>query len=41
MNCQAYETDLSGDMVGGIVKIYNEQGQYCLDSFAMDINIIV
>lgn len=40
MNCQAYETDLSGDMVGGIVKIYNEQGQYCLDSFAMDINSI-
>ena len=40
MNCKAYETDLSGDMVGGIVKIYTEQGQYCWDSFAMDINSI-
>ena len=40
MDCKAYETDLSGDMVGGIVKIYTEQGQYCWDSFAMDINSI-
>lgn len=40
MDCKSYETDLSGDMVGGIVKIYNANEQYCRDSFAMDIESI-
>lgn len=40
MDCKAYETDLSGDMIGGIVKIYNAKGQYCQDSFAMDMESI-
>lgn len=37
MDCKAFDADPNTDIIGcGTVKIYNEQGQYCRDFFAVD-----
>lgn len=39
LDCYAYENSLSTDSVGsGIVRICTEQGQYCRDSFLVDLS---
>lgn len=37
MDCKAFDANIDVDIIGcGVVKIYNEQGQYCRDFFSVD-----
>ena len=37
MDCKAFDANINVDIIGcGVVKIYNEQGQYCREFFSVD-----